>query len=212
MHHSAGGKQRRAPKPVIELQVTIDFELSLGSVRYQDIRVAPDRDQLKANAYPGVIPDFDTVLELTNRLSAQGCYIKRVVENPPRGSWRTNLVNRYWDIAGRRYRGIFPIDFRITLTGEEEYDGDLRPKAGSTNAQLAVQGTYANETMKGAVTAEDELQTVCETTDEGEVTARYEATGQGQITMNGQIEKEWWELLEIVDGDLKQHGESGPWR
>lgn len=217
MHHSAGG-WRRSPTPVVELQITIDFELSLSSVRYQDVRVVPDRDQLKVNAYPGVIPDFETVMELTNKLSAQDCYVKRVVENPPRGSWRTNLVNRYWDIAGRRYHGIFPIDFRITLTGEEEYVDDLRPKAGSANAQLAIHGSYVNETMTGEVTVEDELMTphwnIAEgaETEEDDETAGFEVTRQGQLTMKGQIEKEWWQLLSIIDDSLGRPRDPGPGR
>ena len=227
MYHSVGGP-RRSPKPVIELQVTIDFELSLNSVRYQDVRAVPDRHRLKVRDYPGVIPDFETVTELTNKLSEVNCYVKRVVENPPRGSWRTNLVNRYWDIAGRRYHGIFPIDFRITLTGEEEYDGGLRPKAGSAHAQLAIHGAYVNETMTGEVTVEDELTTKRwnpekgaeadedwetdedEETEEGKETVRYEVTKQGELTMRGRIETQWCELRDIIDAHLGQPRDQGP--
>jgi hypothetical protein len=55
------------------------------------------------------------------------------------------------------------------------------------------------------------LQTVCEKTEEGEVKAVYEATEQGQITMKGQVEKEWHELLAIVHAHLEQHGQPGSW-
>jgi hypothetical protein len=204
MYQPAGSPRSRPPKTAIELEVTIDFELSLSSVRYQDVRAVPSRDQLTVDRYPGVIPDFETVTELTNKLSEQGCYVKRVVENPPRGSWRTDLVNRYWDIAGRRYHGIFPIDVRITLTGEEEYGSGVRPKAGNTDAQLTVYGSYVNETMNGEVTTEDELRT------EPEVTEEYEVTGRGDLTMKGQIEKEWGELHTIVDAILNEQGQSRP--
>jgi hypothetical protein len=230
MCQSAGRLQPRIrpPKSTIELEVTIDFELSLSSVRYQDARAVPNRDRLKIDRYPGVIPDFETVVNLTNELSDQGCYVKRVVENPPRGSWCANRVNRYWDIAGRRYHGIFPIDFRITLTGEEEYGSGVRPTAGDTDAQLTVYGSYVNETMTGEVTTEDELQTEYVVTPEyemtseyeampayaappeSEVTAEYEVTKHGQLTMKGQIEKEWAELRSIVDANLKGQGKSRP--
>jgi hypothetical protein len=204
MFQSAGSPRLRPPKSTIELEVTIDFELSLSSVRYQDGWAVPNRDRLTVDRYPGVIPDFETVIELTNKLSEQGCYVKRVVENPPRGSWRTDLVNRYWDIAGRRYHGIFPIDFRITLTGEEEYGSGVRPKKGSTDAQLTVYGSYVNETMNGDVTTEDELQR------ESGMAEEYEVTKEGQLTMKGQIEKEWGELHSIVDAILREQEHTRP--
>ena len=65
----------------------------------------------EAREFPEVIPNDDTVIRLTNVLSEQGYYIKRIIENPRRSGPRANLIRRYWDIAGRHYSGVYPIDF-----------------------------------------------------------------------------------------------------
>jgi hypothetical protein len=88
---------------------------------------------------------------LTNAISEQGYYVKRVIENPPQIGAHANRVNRYWDIAGRKYRGVYPIDFHLIVTGEELYDGDIRAQAGTTKTTLTVQGAVANPTMEGQV-------------------------------------------------------------
>jgi hypothetical protein len=129
----------------IKTEVSVDFDLSLRFIRYQDVWVVPDStaDATRAESaqYP-VVPDHETVTALTSELSQSGYYVKRVIENPPRGGRRANLVNRYWDIAGYYYKRVFPIDFHITITGEEEYQGGIRAYAGNTAVQTTVQGSY----------------------------------------------------------------------
>lgn len=137
----------------VKTHVLIDFELSLAGTRYQDIRLIPDRERpedlarSESDEYPGVIPDSETVVTLTNALSDDCYYIKRVIENPPRSGARANLLRRYWDIAGRRYEGVYPIDFHIILTGEEIHHGGIRAHSGRTKTRLTVQGSYANPDM-----------------------------------------------------------------
>ena len=158
MFRPAGGSWLQPPKATVSMEARVDFELSLNSVRYQAVRVVPDRnkdlDRSEIDNFSGVIPDYRTVIDLTNELSESGYYVKRVIENQPRGGGRANLVNRVWDIAGRRYDGVFPIDFHITLTGEEEYRGSIQANAGSTAAQLSVQGSYVNQVMENQVESE----------------------------------------------------------
>ena len=158
MFRPTGGGWLQAPKATVAMTAEVDFDLSLNSVRYQAVRVVPDglRDAGRpgVDEFSGVIPDYRTVIELTNELSDSGYYVKRVIENPPRGGGRANLVNRYWDIAGRRYDGVFPIDFHLTLTGEEEYLGGIQANAGSTAARLSVQGSYVNQDMEGQIVSE----------------------------------------------------------
>ena len=98
-----------------------------------------------------VVPDHSAVIALTNAISEQGYYVKRVIENPPQVGAHANRVNRYWDIAGRRYRGVYPIDFHLIVTGEEVYDGDIRAHGGTTQTTLTVQGAFANPTMEAQV-------------------------------------------------------------
>ena len=152
MYWPAGG-ERPQPKTSITLQAEVDFELSLSSVRYQAVRLIPDGDgQLLGEPFPGVFPDHRTVIALTDELSQSDYYIKQVTENPPRGGGRATLVNRVWDISGRHYKGVFPIDFHITITGEEEnHGGDFQPSAGNAYARLTVRGAYVNQEMRDDV-------------------------------------------------------------
>jgi hypothetical protein len=163
-----GGRQAHSFTGNVKTHVILDFELSLANTRYQEVRLVPDRevpedlapdrevseDQRRREAddsFP-VIPNDETVIRLTNFLSKQrGYYIKRVIENPPRSGPRGNLIRRYWDIAGRRYFGVYPIDFHIILTGEEIHRGGIRAHSGTTKARITVQGSYANPDMRSRV-------------------------------------------------------------
>jgi hypothetical protein len=169
-------KNSRGVKVDIKTEVSVDFDLSLRFVRYQDIWVIPDSAADGRRAEPpeySVIPDYETVIGLTNELSASRYYVKRVIENPPSSGRRANLVNRFWDIAGYYYDRVFPIDFHVIVTGEEEYRSGIRAHAGSTKAQILVQGSY----VEFDVVNHD---------------------GQGDPDMKGQIERRWEALSELV--------------
>ena len=86
--------------------------------------------------------------------SDRGYYVKRVIENPPRSGARANVVNRYWDIAGRRYDGVYPVDFHIVLTGEELHKGEIRASTGNTKTRITVQGAYASVPMEKRIVNE----------------------------------------------------------
>jgi hypothetical protein len=153
---------RRAYSPAVNVKthVVLDFELSLASIRYQDLRFVPDRkvagdhERNESSEFPAVIPSDETVIKLTNALSNQGYYVKLVIENPPRSGARANVVQRYWDIAGRHYDGVYPIDFRIVLTGEEIHRGGIHAESGSTRTTMTVHGSYANDNMRDSVERE----------------------------------------------------------
>ncbi len=168
MYRPTGAGWLQPPKSNVKMEASVDFELSLSSVRYQDVRVVPndqkkDEDRRDTDNFSGVIPDHVTVVELTNGLSESGYYVKRVIENQPRRGARADMVNRYWDIAGRRYDGVFPIDFHVTLTGEEEHRGGIRASAGNTEVRLTVQGSYVDQKMEAQV--EDEWDQLHEIVD-----------------------------------------------
>jgi hypothetical protein len=154
IHHPLG-HQREVDEKKIERTITFsaEFELSLAGIRYQDQRVVPDskleqdRQKQETVTFPGVIPDYQTVVKLTDAMSDH-YYVKSVVENPPRSGGRVSVLTRTWDITGRRYDGVYPVDFHIVLTGEELHRGDIRAHSGHTKMQLSVQGIYANAEMQ----------------------------------------------------------------
>jgi hypothetical protein len=55
------------------------------------------------------------------------------------------VINHVWDIAGRWYEGVFPIDFDVNLRGEDLGEDGSGPLLGRTVAQVTVKGTYVNE-------------------------------------------------------------------
>ena len=164
--YGALGRGRNMARASIKTRMEVDFELSLASIRYQAIRIVPDHaDHEPAVQFPrefDVIPDDGTVIKLTNALSEQGYYVKRVIENPPRSGARADLVHRYWDIAGRLYEGVYPIDFHMVLTGEEVHRGGVRPEQGTTKVRITVKGAYTNSQMYARV--EDEWKSLCAVT------------------------------------------------
>jgi hypothetical protein len=175
MYWPTGSHWQQPPKAKVTTQAEVDFELSLNYIRYQDTRVVPDgtRDPGRAEVdkYPGVIPSHETIIDLTNELSDAGYYVKRITENQPRGGGRASLVNRVWDIAGRQYWGVFPIDFHVAIMGEEEYqNGEFQPRTGNTAVRLTVRGSYVNREMEAQVEDEwDRLHDI--------VTTKLEALG-----------------------------------
>ena len=141
-------------------QTTVDltFDLSLKGLRYQQQRVVPDRSRAEdvnrreSHTFPGVAPDHRTVALLTNNLADEGYYIIRVLENPAQPGPRSGAVNRLWDLIGRYYEGVYPIEFHLVLSGEEIHKG--QEVTGETLVLLSVAGSYANDVMEERVVEE----------------------------------------------------------
>lgn len=162
IHHPLGGPRKSVKKSTdgpgrtidISTRVITGISLSLAGLRYQDSRVVPDPkfatddDKHSVDELRNVVPHYRTVAALTNALSAIGYYVKSVQEDPPKTGPRTNTVARYWDISGRHYESLFPVEFRIRLTGEEQYDGRHDPVDGTTSVAISVHGVYANQGMR----------------------------------------------------------------
>jgi hypothetical protein len=101
-----------------------------------------DKDKHEPLKFP-VIPNHNVIIKLTDGISEDGYYVKSVVEHAPfRDDSRTSVVNHVWDIGGRYYEGIFPVDFGIHVRGEE-FQGAAGPYAGDTTVQVTVKGSYA---------------------------------------------------------------------
>lgn len=149
MYNALGARRAVSGTPSVKTRVEADFTVSMASIRYQAVRVFPehaDEDSYAADFH--AIPGDDTVIALTNALAQNGFYIKRVTENPPRSGGRADTVHRVWDIVGRHYEGVHPIDFHLVLTGEEVHRGDVRPETGSTKIRIAVRGAYTDDEMR----------------------------------------------------------------
>jgi hypothetical protein len=157
-----GGRFTKTQLPQsAKTKVTVDFSIDLNAVRYQADRVVPDegnaddKDKHEPLKFP-VIPNHSVIIKLTDAISEDGYYVKSVVEHAPyRDDGRTSVVNHGWDIAGRFYEGIFPVDFGIHVRGEE-LQGASGPYAGNTTAQVTVKGSYvtggtADGTLKGLI-------------------------------------------------------------
>lgn len=137
-------------------EVSVRFQVSLGNLRYQERRTVPDESDTaggrsfrpKSDKFDGVRPDHRTVIELTNAISADGYYVKTVVEDSPHRDSRARVLNRGWDITGRWYEGVFPIDFTIRLHGTEPADRAARPEPAWTIVQVTVDGMFPNAEMK----------------------------------------------------------------
>lgn len=177
--HPLGERRRNVHKREVKTKISAGFTLSLFGIRYQDLRVVPDRkldaQKVDTDELPGVIPDYETIIALTNAMSDQGYYVKRVIENPPRSGARANVVNRYWDIAGRRYDGVYPVDFHIILTGEELHKGEIRASTGNTKTRITVQGAYASVMMERRIVSEwERLHDLAIETLKELVTANYQ--------------------------------------
>lgn len=138
----------------ITTKVTADFFLSLAKLRYQDTLVVPDPRLLSSDPkyvpveLAHVIPDHRTIAALTDALGNNDCYVKRVVENPGSNGPGIDEVRRYWDIAGRYYRRLFPIEFRITLTGHEFDTKGGEAVDGNTTVAITVRGVHTDPEME----------------------------------------------------------------
>jgi hypothetical protein len=156
LFNSLGGRRSLGKPASVKTRVDLAFRLSLANIRYQDLRVEPgreaedsDRDSY-ADRFP-VTPDDEAVVRLTNAMSEEDYYVKHVIENPPRSGRRANELQRYWDIKGRKYIGVYPIEFHIILTGEEVHEGGIRPDRGSTQVRIVVKGAFTDADMERTV-------------------------------------------------------------
>lgn len=122
------GQPRTSPRVQLQTKVEVNFTLDLAKVRFQTAHTAPC--QFKRT---GVVPDHRFINALLRHLSQANYYVRRTVENPPQTPLTNGHLRRYlWDIAGRAYNGVHPIDFHLLITGEESHTGS-RPNALEVN-------------------------------------------------------------------------------
>lgn len=125
----------------------IEFSLALKPLRNRR-RYFDSRPIAKL----GVVPDHKLINDLVRKLNGSKTYVQRVIENPPQTSFaHAAFQNRFWDIGGRTYDGIYPIDFHILIYGREEYRADDKPINGNVTFEISAHATIINDGMKGKV-------------------------------------------------------------
>lgn len=137
-------------------EISVRFDISLSALRYQERRTVPDDSQASGedesrrmpDEFSGVVPDHHTVAELTNAISADGYYVKTVVEDHPNPNLLDRTIKRRWDITGRWYEGVFPINFIISLHGIEPQASVVGQVIGRTAVRVTVDGTFPNAEMR----------------------------------------------------------------
>jgi hypothetical protein len=123
--------------------VNITLDLNLDGLRYQTFISLNDRFEHQA-----AVPDSALVTRILDKISDQEFYVKRIIENPTHTSKEgAHKIHHYWDISGRKYDGVYPMDFHFVLAGEEEARG-----VGNLKVIASVQGAVTDEAMAQRVT------------------------------------------------------------
>lgn len=135
-------------------QLNVDFEINLSSIQYQKFKEIPDDENNVTLFVNNVSPNYVTITTLVNIISRQGFYVKQLIENQHTTittKAETRKINHIWSISGRWYDGVYPIEFRIDLRGEEEINYNNQFLGGSTEIKLIVKGYYSNFEMESKI-------------------------------------------------------------
>lgn len=161
-----GNERKIAGHVIKQTNVDLDFNFNVDALRFtKPISCSTSMTQ------EGVIPDHKIVTLITDAISENQIYVQRIIENPPRTNRAdATILNRFWDIAGRSYKGVFPVDFHLVLTGQEWYEGADQPAKGITKIDITVQAITTDNDMSEYVEnvferltniVEDKLQANC---------------------------------------------------
>lgn len=143
------GNSRSSEEIQIEkrTRIILDFKLHLGSLNFP--RTKPYN---KVISWNNVVPDHHLLTKLINAVSENNIYVQRIIENTPRtDKMDAKRMKRFWDVIGRRYQGVYPIDFHLVITGQEWHENADTPPKGRTTVEISVQGTAINETMEAHI-------------------------------------------------------------
>ncbi|MAT97313.1 MAG: hypothetical protein CL608_09240 [Anaerolineaceae bacterium] len=139
-------------KTDIITDVNVDFRLDLQSLCFQE-PISPHMPALVSN----VPPDHLTIRKLSDKLAEDGVYVQRIIENEPRtDKTSAKIINRYWRMEGRKYVGLYPIDFHIVITGRQEYaevkiSEEKVPDKGQTFFEVKIFAMVFNSEMRREV-------------------------------------------------------------
>lgn len=122
-------------------EIIIDFDLVLQKANLS----RPYSNALKP-IETGLIPNHTNINRLVSELSRNGAYIQRIIENPPYTNIaNAKVYNRYWDIAGRYYLGMFSVDFHMLITGHERLEDRDSSQIGISTFDINIQATIIDD-------------------------------------------------------------------
>lgn len=140
-----GTKRKVKFNPETRLDISLDLDLS--RLKHQS-RIS---QETKITG-KGVVPNSDLVLKIARCLSQEGFYLKHIIENPARTSRDSAYqIYRYWDLGGRNYEGISPVDFHMVLLGSETHNKSKNIANSGTEVQITVQGVVTSDEMAAHV-------------------------------------------------------------
>lgn len=88
----------------------------------------------------GVAPDQVVLNRVVDYLTKDRVYVKQVVETPARVARLGDIgtQTRYWEISGRRYDDILPVDVHVVLSGTEAVLADSGPDDSGVKFELTL--------------------------------------------------------------------------
>lgn len=138
------GGRREGVSVKRQTSVVVEFAINLNTLRFQT-----EYTRLEHPPLPGVPLDHFLITALTENLAKAGIYVRKVVEHPERvAKTGGHTSKRYWDISGRRYIGVHPIDFQLALASTEHSE---RPSNTRTTVDIKIQGAVAKPEMQAAI-------------------------------------------------------------
>jgi len=147
MLHDPLGRPRADVGADIKTSVRLDFDFNLRTL--QDQATVVEKSPIPPK---DVSPGHQMVTEIIENIGTEGFYVKRVIENPAYTTKAgAHVLNRFWDLAGRKYDGLYPMDFHLVLAGEEVYGPDGHPQSGNTQIEVTVQGIATNDEMRAQI-------------------------------------------------------------
>ncbi len=128
----------------IQTEVNIDFQFDLNALTLR--RMVGETEHTMEFE---VVPDSHTIRELVKSFSSSEIYVQRIIENVPQPSRAdAKIMNRFWMIVGRRYDGVYPIDFRVVVTGKARFEDRDLPEDGRTKCDVTTQGIVTEVSMR----------------------------------------------------------------
>lgn len=140
-----------------ETEIRVSFELSMDSLPVH-ARVAREEKREYAER-----ANYERVLQLSRTLNRRGYYVKHLVEHTSGVINRDDdrPVDRSWTVAGRTYRGLFPVNFEMIVSCPEP--GGRRGDGAVTLVELRAEALAGRlSSIQALESSVQQLLLICE--------------------------------------------------
>lgn len=157
--------------------IELEFDFDLDAIPYEANFVQLEKQlDLTPELLSEVRPDHRTAIEISHKLTEGSFYIFDIAESIFTPSDRSAEQNRIWEIRGRYFLNVAPLDFQIKVEG-----ADLRRRIESLSevsrlAEVTLAGQAVYDSKETLAEFENSLRTVEELT----IAALMRVAGQGQ--------------------------------